>query len=30
MGGGTIVAIDRSAKVIEMAKKHNAAHTSLA
>ena len=30
MDGGSIVAIDRSVKMIEMAKKRNAAHTSLA
>jgi ubiquinone/menaquinone biosynthesis C-methylase UbiE len=30
MDGGSIVAIDRSAKMIEMAKKRNATHTSLA
>ena len=30
MDGGSIVAIDRSARMIEMAKKHNATHTSLA
>ena len=29
MDGGSIVAIDRSAKMIEMAKKRNAAHASL-
>ena len=30
MDGGSIVAIDRSVKMIEMAKKRNATHTSLA
>jgi ubiquinone/menaquinone biosynthesis C-methylase UbiE len=30
MDGGSIVAIDRSARMIEMAKKRNATHTSLA
>jgi cyclopropane fatty-acyl-phospholipid synthase-like methyltransferase len=29
MDGGSIVAIDRSVKMIEMAKKRNAAHASL-